>query len=62
MDSLVNTQDLVKEKFDWEVPVEAVPIPSDGMVGQEIEDYFIDMVHEVDGLKIKTIKTVTEET
>ena len=44
------------------VDEEEYPIPSDGMVGQEIEDYFIDMVHEVDGLKMKTIKTVTEET
>ena len=35
MDSLVNTQDLVKEKFDWEVPVEAVPIPSEGIVYPE---------------------------
>ena len=32
MENLVNTQDLVKDKFDWEVPVEAVPLPSAGTV------------------------------
>jgi len=32
LENLVNTQDLVKDKFDWEVPVEAVPLPSEGTV------------------------------
>ena len=44
------------------VDEEEYPIPSDGKVGEEIEDYFMDMIHEVDGLKVKSIKTITEET
>jgi len=43
------------------VDEEEYPIPSDGKVGEEIEDYFTDMIHEVDGLKVKSIKTITEE-
>tara|TARA_Y100000034_G_C6901285_1_gene416925 strand:+ start:567 stop:1370 length:804 start_codon:yes stop_codon:yes gene_type:complete len=35
VDNVVNRQDLVKEKFNWEVPVEAVPIPSEGAVYSE---------------------------
>jgi hypothetical protein len=32
MSDNVTKQDIVKEKFNWEVPVEAVPIPSQGKV------------------------------
>ena len=32
MSDIVNKQDLVKETFNWEVPVEAVPLPSQGKV------------------------------
>ena len=32
MENLVNTQDIVKDKFNWEVPVETVPLPSEGIV------------------------------
>ena len=38
------------------------PIPSDGDVGQEIEDYLKDIIHEVDGLKVTSIKVITQET
>ena len=38
------------------------PIPSDGDVGQEIEDYLKDIIHEVDGLRVTNIKVVTQET
>jgi len=51
----------VKMILSLVVDEEEYPVPSDGKVGKEIEDYFFDMVHEVDGLKIKSIKTVTEE-
>ena len=37
------------------------PVPSDGNLGAEIEDYITDIIHEVDGLKIKHMKIVTEE-
>ncbi len=32
MENMINKQDLVKDKFDWEVPVEAIPLPSEGRV------------------------------
>ena len=32
MSDLIEKQDLVKEKFNWEIPVEAVPLPSKGKV------------------------------
>lgn len=32
MSEIVQKQDLVKEKFGWEIPVESVPIPSKGKV------------------------------
>lgn len=32
MSDIVEKQDLVKEKFGWEVPIESVPIPSKGLV------------------------------
>ena len=38
------------------------PIPSDGNVGQEIEDYLKDIIHEVDGLKVTSIRVKTQET
>ena len=38
------------------------PIPSDGDVGQEIEDYLKDIIHEVDGLKVTSIRVKTQET
>jgi hypothetical protein len=37
------------------------PVPSDGNLGAEIEDYITDIIHEVDGLTIKNMKIVTEE-
>ena len=37
------------------------PVPSDGNLGAEIEDYITDIIHEVEGLTIKNIKIVTEE-
>jgi hypothetical protein len=35
MSDIVNKQDLVKEQFNWEVPIEAVPLPSQGKVYQK---------------------------
>ena len=51
----------VKIMMTLSVDEEEYPVPSDGKVGDEIEDYVRDIIHEVDGLKIKNIKTVTEE-
>ena len=38
------------------------PVPSDGDVGQEIEDYLKDIIHEVDGLKETSIRVRIQET
>tara|TARA_R110002012_G_scaffold314334_1_gene526945 strand:+ start:418 stop:585 length:168 start_codon:yes stop_codon:yes gene_type:complete len=51
----------VKMMLTLSVDKEEYPVPSDGNVGEEIEDYIKDIVHEVDGLKVRSIKTVTEE-
>ena len=32
MSDIIEKQDLVKEKFGWEIPVESVPLPSRGLV------------------------------
>jgi len=44
------------------VDPEEYPIPSDGRTGDEIESYIQDVMHELDGVKIKNIKSITEET
>ena len=36
--------------------------PSDGNLAAEIEDYVRDIIHEVDGLKITSLRIVTEDT
>jgi hypothetical protein len=53
LDDIVNKQDLVKEKFNWEVPVEAVPIPSEGKVYPEGSPLF--------GKKLLEIKAMTAQ-
>tara|TARA_R100000935_G_scaffold47720_1_gene71898 strand:- start:178 stop:345 length:168 start_codon:yes stop_codon:yes gene_type:complete len=40
---------------------EEYPVPSDGKVGEEIEEHVRDLIHEVDGLRIRHIRTITEE-
>ena len=43
------------------VDKEEYPIPADGDVGQEVEDYVKDIMYDLEGIKIKAIKTITEE-
>jgi|9_EtaG_2_1085328.scaffolds.fasta_scaffold03368_7 hypothetical protein len=43
------------------VDEEEYPMPSDGNLGAEIEDYFKDIIHEVDGFKITNMRITTEE-
>ena len=38
------------------------PVPSDGNVGAEIYDYIKDIIHEVDGLKVTSIRVRIQET
>ena len=44
------------------VDPEEYPIPADGRTGDEIESYIVDVMHELDGVTIKNIKSITEET
>ena len=37
------------------------PIPADGRVDDEMEEYLNETFHEIEGVKIKNIKVVTEE-
>ena len=51
----------VKIIMTLSVDPDEYPIPSDGNLGIEIEDYLTDIIHEVDGLKIRHLKIVTQE-
>ena len=51
----------IKIMATLDVDADEYPIPSDGNLGIEIEDYLTDIIHEVDGLKIRHLKIVTQE-
>tara|TARA_R110000796_G_scaffold17378_1_gene53543 strand:- start:215 stop:382 length:168 start_codon:yes stop_codon:yes gene_type:complete len=51
----------VKVMMTIDVDPEEYPIPSDGKVEEEIESYVTDVIHELDGVKIKHIRSVSEE-
>jgi|TARA_R110000803_G_scaffold61835_1_gene121838 hypothetical protein len=55
---------MIKVKIMMTVAVdpEEYPIPADGRTGDEIESYIVDVMHELDGVTIKNIKSITEET
>ena len=52
----------VKMFMTLSVDKEEYPIPADGNVGEELEEYIKDVIYDVEGLKIKSLKTITEET
>ena len=37
-------------------------VPADGKVDEEMEEYINEPFHEIEGVKVKSIKIVTEET
>jgi hypothetical protein len=37
-------------------------VPADGKVDEEMEEYINETFHEIEGVKVKSIKIVTEET
>jgi len=39
---------------------EEYPVPADGQVGEELEDALVDILHDIDCVTIKTIRTVME--
>ncbi len=50
----------VKVFITLDIDEEEYPIPADGQVGEEIEDGIREYFYDVDGAKIKTIRTITE--
>tara|TARA_R100001594_G_scaffold99802_1_gene134357 strand:+ start:560 stop:709 length:150 start_codon:yes stop_codon:yes gene_type:complete len=41
---------------------EEYAVPADGNVDEEMEEYINETFHEIEGVKVKSIKIVTEET
>jgi hypothetical protein len=37
-------------------------VPADGKVDEEMEEYINETFHEIEGVKVKSVKIVTEET
>ena len=52
----------VKVMMTLNIDPEEYPVPSDGMVNEEIEEYIRESFHEIEGVKIKNMKLVSEET
>ena len=42
------------------VDEEEYPVPADGMVNEEIEQRLEQHIYDIDGIKIHSIKTITE--
>ncbi len=51
---------IVKVFLTLELDEEEYPIPVDGFVDEEIKDALQEFIYDVDGMKIKTIKIITE--
>jgi hypothetical protein len=39
---------------------EEYPIPADGRIDEEIEDAFLDLIHDIEGVSVKSIRAVME--
>ena len=52
---------LVKVFLTLEIDEEEYPVPVDGFIDPEIEDTLHDYIHDVDGMKIKNLKIITQE-
>lgn len=44
-----------------ELDEEDYPIPVDGMVAEEIDETIRNLIHDVDGMDVKSMKIITEE-
>ena len=45
-----------------QIAPEDYAVPADGNVDEEIDEYINETFHEIEGVKVKSIKIVTEET
>ena len=52
----------VKIMMTLHIDAEEYPIPADGRVDDEMEEYIHETFHEIEGVKVKNIIVVTEET
>jgi len=51
----------VKIMITMNLDAEEYPIPADGKVEEEMEEYIGETFHEIEGVEIRNIKVVTEE-
>ena len=52
---------IVKVFLTLDVDEEEYPIPVDGFIDSDIEDAMNDFIHDVDGIKIRNMKIITQE-
>ena len=50
----------VKMFISVEIDEEEYPIPADGRVDEELEDAFLDLMHDIEGVTVKSIRAVME--
>ena len=50
----------VKVFLVLDIDEEEYPVPADGMVNEEIEQSLEQHIYDIDGIKIHSIKTITE--
>ena len=50
----------VRVYINIDIDPEEYPIPSDGRLDEEIQEYIKDLVHEIDGIKITNMRTIME--
>ena len=50
----------VKMFISVEIDEEEYPVPADGRVDEELEDAFLDLIHDIEGVTVKSIRAVME--
>jgi hypothetical protein len=50
----------VKMFISVEIDEEEYPVPADGRVDEELEDAFLDLMHDIEGVTVKSIRAVME--
>ena len=50
----------VKILLTLEVDQEEYPVPSDGDVTEDFEDYMNELLHDLEGVKVKNMKVLME--
>ena len=50
----------VKIYISVDIDPEDYPVPADGNVTEELEDAFLDLLHDIEGVTVKSIRAVME--